>query len=276
MKDFASYNYPIYFILAIYLGCSNPFNDTYVSKLESWPSGQVARVLPVQGDVKLMTSLDIKNDAERMLENGYLLLGRSKFRETQININEAKKFAREINASIVLVERKFADAVTEAVPINEWIPARQETLKSKSVVVSGPNAGKVIETEITKEIQGEFRTKYVPQTMEYYDYAATYWGKLKPPIFGVFVNRLDNESRQRLKSNRGVIVRAVIRDSPAFKADIIPNDIITSFADQAITDIEQLFDLVLLNNGGTVDVEFIRDDVLKKIAIRLNEDRSGR
>jgi|WetSurMetagenome_2_1015567.scaffolds.fasta_scaffold87892_1 hypothetical protein len=250
-------------------GCANPFKDSYMSSLERWPGGEVSRLLPVQGEAKLITSTSMKEDAQRMMENGYLLLGRSKFRDNQVDPARAREVAAEIGASIILFERQYSGTVTDAVPMSEWIPEREVTIREQGIVQGGPDMGQVYDREVTRTVRGEFRTTYVPQTTEYYDFAATYWGKLKPSIFGVLVTALDDEARQRIQSNRGVVIRAVVKNTPAFTADLLRYDVITRFAGEDITDPDQFFDTVVRNAGRKVDVEINRNGVVKTIPVQL-------
>lgn len=253
-------------------GCSNPFKETYRSSLERWPSGEVSRILPAQGKPKLVTSADMRRDVQRMMEGGYLLLGRSRFRSSQVDAAAARTVAEEIGASVVLVEQQYAETITEAVPMSEWIPERQVTIVERGVVRAGPDIGQVYETEVTKTIQGEFRTTHIPQTTDYYEYAATYWAKSKPPIFGVLVRALDDSTRLRIQSNRGVMIRAVITDSPAFHADLLRGDIILRFAGEQIVDPDQFFDTVIRNSGRLVDVEIDRNGERKTIPAQLKAE----
>ncbi|MBK7703847.1 MAG: hypothetical protein IPI34_13645 [bacterium] len=62
-----------------------------------------------------------------MMENGYLLLGRSRFSCSSVDPGGARKQAEEIGAAVVLVATKYADSFTETVPMTEYIPPREET-----------------------------------------------------------------------------------------------------------------------------------------------------
>jgi hypothetical protein len=258
--------------LVLATACANPFHKSYKSSLERWPSGEADRLLPVEGQAKIVTSEDMRKDALRMMEDGYLLLGRSVFRSQEVDPELARKVATENNASVILVARKYADSVTEAVAMSEWIPEREIKTTESGVIQGGANAGQMWERERTTTIQGEFQTEYVPQTTDYYDYAATYWAKSKPPIFGVLVAATNEETRQQLQSNKGVSIRAVIRRSPAFQADLLRGDVITRFAGVEILDPDQFFDTVVENQGKQVDVEFVRNGETKTVSVLLLTD----
>jgi hypothetical protein len=252
--------------------CANPFHKAYRSSLERWPSGEVGRLLPTEGQVKIVTSDDMRKDALRMMEDGYLLLGRSLFRSSEVDLGMARKVATENGASVILIARKYASSMTEAVPMSEWIPEREVKVTETGVIQTGSNGGQTFERETTKKIAGEFRTQYVPQTTDYYDYAATYWAKSKPPIFGVLVAALDEEARQQLQSNRGVSIRAVINRSPAFLADLLRGDVIVRFAGVDIVDPDQFFDTVVQNEGKQVTVDFVRGGEKKTVTVQLLTD----
>ncbi len=259
-------------ILLVVCACANPFRKSYTSSLERWPSGEVGRLLAPEGPAKIVTSNDMRRDAIRMMEDGYLLLGRSVFRSPEVDPKLARKVSEEIGASVILVAQRHATSLTEAVPMSVWIPDREITTTETGVVQGGPNAGQMWERETTKVIEGEFRTQYIPETTDYYDYAATYWAKSKPPIFGVLVAALDERERQQLQSNRGVSVRAVIRRSPAFQSDILRGDILTRIADLDVFDPDQFFDAVVANQGKKVALEYFRNGEKKTIAVQLLTD----
>jgi C-terminal processing protease CtpA/Prc len=262
---------PIAMVLAL-AGCANPYREHYVSTLERWPSGVSTRLLPAAGPVEIVTSTDMRRDAVRMMENGYVLLGRSKFSSTNVDPDGARKQAEEIGAAVVVVSSKYANSVIQSVPMTEYIPPRQETYTESGYVHVTPDSGYWYDREMTRTIEGEFQTAYVPQTTDYYDYAATYWAKSKPPIFGVLVRELSTEQRQELQSNRGVLVRAVIKGSPAFAADFLRDDVITSFAGEVVYEPDRFFELVEAHQGQEVEVELVRRGEPRTVTVRLRRD----
>ncbi|MFH1143824.1 MAG: PDZ domain-containing protein [Candidatus Eisenbacteria bacterium] len=233
--------------------CVNPFRSGYESRLERWPSGEVSRLLPVTEPPRLVTSTNMRDDAIRMMESGYLLLGRSKFSGPHVESKEALDLAKEVGAALVLVQEEYLETVTESVPVTEYVPAREETYTLLS-----DDGGYITGRAVTRRIEGEFKTTYVPETNDYYDHTATYWAKTKPPIFGVLVRELDPETKQALGTNQGVVIVAVINDSPAFTADMLRGDVITRVAGEKVMGPDHFFDLVIANAGNEVPVEVSR------------------
>jgi hypothetical protein len=251
------------------IGCSNPFRETYESRLELWSGAEPSALLPATGPPKLVTSDRLRRDAVRMMENGYVLLGRSQFTGTDIDGRAALAQAEDVGASVVLLQAEYAKTVTEAVPMTEWIPDRTVTYTIVEEVQTGPDAGALVEREVTRTIEGEFQTYYIPETSDYYDVAATFWAKAKAPRFGVLVQPLTNEAKQEIESNRGVMVRTVIIDSPAYEADVLPGDIITRFGDDRVESAAQLFSLIEEHAGEEVSIEVVRDGRRRILTIPL-------
>lgn len=101
----------------------------------------------------------------------------------------------------------------------------------------------------------------------------TDWVKLKPPIFGVHTLELTPELRQKIGSNKGVIVSAVIRNSPAWSADILNGDIITRIGDIEIIDVKTCSKVITDYAGKKVTVEFFRNaqKLTKEITFNNNQ-----
>jgi hypothetical protein len=254
-------------LLAIVMtaGCGgNAFKDSYRSSLERWPNGEVGRLLPATGNVEIVTSNDIERDDLGMMESGYLLLGRSKFEGNEVNPDAAREVARDLGASVVLLKTEYARTVREAIPVERWAPMRRE--ESAHVAgATGSGAGLTI--------HGEFQTKFVRRPVAYYDYAATFWAKSKAPIFGVLVEA----QRAQVESDanrRGVVVRAVIADSPASSAGVRHDDVIVRFAGTEIVDPNQFFDTVVANKGRQVEVEIVRvsESKVQKLQLQLRNE----
>lgn len=244
--------------------CVNPFRGGYESRLERWPSGEASRLLPLTEPPRLVTSSNMREDAIHMMENGYLLLGRSRFTGPQIDSREALALAKEVGAGVVIVQQQYLDTVTENVAVTEYIPPREET-----VTIRHDDGFVITEREVKRQVDGEFKTTYVPTTSDYYEQTATYWALSKPPIFGVLVRALDAETRQALGTNQGVGIVAVINDSPAFKADMLRGDVITRVAGEPIQGPDHFFDLVIAHAGREVAVEVLRDGEPRSFSIAI-------
>ncbi|MEQ1802155.1 MAG: PDZ domain-containing protein [Gammaproteobacteria bacterium] len=71
------------------------------------------------------------------------------------------------------------------------------------------------------------KTTYIPVTVNRSDYAAVYLVKRRY-AFGANFRDLNDEERQELETNQGVVIVAVVDDTPAFRADVLPGDIVSA------------------------------------------------
>ncbi len=91
------------------------------------------------------------------------------------------------------------------------------------------------------------------------DYYAGYWVKAKPPIIGVNVIPLSAEQHRAIGTNSGVLVRVVVIDSPAFKADIFKGDYLMTIGGDPVTSVEDFKSAARAHAGALVDVQILRD-----------------
>src|SRR5438552_328958 len=91
------------FVLLLASGCENPYHKNYLSTIQKWPGGVASRVLKPQGPPKLVTSTNMKEDAHSLLEDGYVLLGRAKFRGAKLDESQALEQGQAVGAWLALV-----------------------------------------------------------------------------------------------------------------------------------------------------------------------------
>lgn len=223
-------------------GCASPFSEFYhdntggqdVTKLPSFETSNAEPIL-TRGD-----SPD--SDIEKMVEDGYGMIGYSSFDigKAIVNEKEALLVARKIHASVVLVNSHYARTVTGTIPI-----------------------------PITSKDGSSVYYLYIPYKIDRFNYFASYWVKMRPPGFGAYVKDLTQEQRARISGGKGVYVNIVFKNSPAFNADIIKGDIILSIASADIYDAKAFVEAVDQNAGEEVEVALSRDgkEIVKKVKL---------
>jgi hypothetical protein len=251
------------------VSCGNPYRSSYLSTLNRQGSWQQSAILPPSGPPRLVTSEDMESDTQRMRENGYLLLGRSQFQSATVDEKQALAQAKTVGAEVVMVNRRFASRVTESVPMTEWIPGQRTDQTEQVVILEEDKKPKVVQRTTTTEVQGEFRTTYVDQSVSYFEFAATYWARMKPPAFGVNVKELSHDAKVELGTNKGVQVRVVLKGSPAYDADLLKDDIILTVNGEDVTDPRGFFALVNKNKGKTVPVTVYRRGQLSTFRVDI-------
>lgn len=102
-------------------------------------------------------------------------------------------------------------------------------------------------------------------------------GKISRGYMGIYLEEVKPEVLEAMDiEEEGVFVTRVVPDSPAEKAGLEDGDLITSFAGEKITSVDQLRWLTASTAPGTkVDLDIIREGKRRKITLRLAE-RPGR
>lgn len=218
---------------------TNPYANGYEKRLDA-PAAK-----PAVGNVKIFRGNDRDVDYGRLLEDGYDLLGASSFKSGDVPPDLAVAHAKNIKADLVMVYSTRFGQIPKAVQI--------DAAKARA------KAG-------NSDIDANLPEMRLVGGMEYsYEYYATFWIKLPPPALGLHVqDRIADDKRA------GVPIIAVIKGSPAAKADIRKGDVVLKIADQEVKNGDALVDAVRRNVGKTVDVTWLRDDILMEKPVTLN------
>lgn len=175
-------------------------------------------------------------DYIHMLEEGFGLIGTSAFNGP----NAGPGFSSN---ALTQAEKVHASAVVEYFP---KYAGRGEPLGNAATIIFGK--------------------------LPTYDYLASYWIKLKSPIFGVYVEELLAELKQKMGNNKGVVVVAVVKNSPAFSAGIIRGDVLKGIGEMDVVDKNTLDEATNKYAGKKTTVIILRDGnkLTKEILFNLN------
>ncbi|MFH1724027.1 MAG: hypothetical protein ABII00_05320, partial [Elusimicrobiota bacterium] len=98
-----------------------------------------------------------------------------------------------------------------------------------------------------------------------------FWKKFDNPVFGAYVADLGPEDRVRLQTNRGLKVRAMMKGSPVFNADIFQDDIITAIDGESPPIARQFYAWVIQKAGQTIELEIRRGDKTIRRSVSLGK-----
>lgn len=198
-------------------------------------------------DTKIYVSNHKDEDNISMLENGYDLIGTSGFSATEASSDLALQHAKAIKADTVLVYRKYESAKTASSKLQL---IKEAAKKSKEIDPNDLEEG--------------------PTQYQYY---ASYWAKLPMPLLGVHIIKLKqiaSEDEQVAKEELGLKVIAVIKESPAAKANIVKGDTLLKIGDVELAKAEDLFAAVKRYAGQTVPVQLERNGADAEVPVALN------
>ncbi len=253
-------------LLFVISGCSNPFTKYYtdlsggVNVLKEQP---LYNFIISKDKPRLLEGSNLEQDAYNMLENGYGNLGFSNFNAGEIDQKQAIEQAKKIHADTVIVYRQYTDTLSGSMPLT--LPDTQTSYHSGSIYGSGGGFATFSGTSTTYGTQ----TTYVPYHVRRYDYLATYWIKFKPSRLGIHFDDLTPELRDKIESNKGIYVVAVVKNSPAFNADLLRNDIIRKFNDIDVNDVAHFSKLLSEYIESNIRLEIIRNGkfIIKNILL---------
>jgi hypothetical protein len=215
----------------------NPYAEAYK------PLEMRAKILPpANPEPKLYKGTDNKEaDYQRMLEQGYDLLGTSNFEAGELPTDLLTTHAKSVGAELVLVTTRRSGDVPASIKIEQM----RKKAKEQNTDTIDPAA--------------------IDQSSVRYTYDASYWVKLAPPIIGLHVRPPGKDEKVQ-----GLVVIAVIKNSPADKALLQELDVIQSIGDELLQTPEALSKAAQRYAGKNVDVIFMRQGNVNKASMTLN------
>ena len=254
----------IIFLLA---GCAAPFSKYYYDQTGGIDVAQAPTVVHTEGKPRLLRGNSVKDDSLKMLEEGYAMIGYSSFNAGNVNEKGALSQAKKVHAAAVIIYSKYTNTVSGAMPLT--LPNTQTSSTSLYGSAYGSGGYANYSGNAYTTTYGT-RTAYIPYSVRRSDYLATYWVKLKKPIFGAHLRELSTETRQELGSNHGMMVNAVIDGSPAFQADILRGDILRKIGNLEIASTGDFQTALKRYQGKSVSVVVFRNGETLVKKLKLN------
>jgi len=232
------------------------------------------------GATEIRSTDDQIRDGTILMRRGYAFLGNSSY-TAGASYNPTEKEIREhaarIGADYVLVSTLSAGSSQAVIPVPQFHPGQTSVTYSSGNINSYASSGGVA-ARGTTNYQASSTTRTAPSTtstlvpisVARYQFDATFWKKSKPPILGVNSDYIPNEVRQSIGRSSGAFLKLIIDDSPAFRANLLPGDVIVQLGDTIIETPLDLNAAVAANAGRTVQLRLIRSNTEKLVQVRLN------
>lgn len=220
-------------ILVVFaLGSTSTFSNFYDPYVDAKSLSNVI-TLKEGEEPKIINSYDISNDYFDILSDNYTCIGNTNFNGPDENLtNDIKIQCKKNGATIVLYNRDYTD--------------------TRSGVYS--YGGNVSSYNVKR-----------------YNYVIYYFVKrIDMPKFGLLLTDMNAEERKNLQRNTGVIVTVVYKNTPAFYANIVRDDIVIRINEHVINNTNDFYRIYdLFNIGDGVDIDFIRNGKTHNIKFRL-------
>lgn len=185
---------------------------------------------------------------------GYFVIGYSSFNGgTGQSESGAIEKAKEVGADLVLIlNPQYAGTRTSVVPIVTPTTSTSYTTGSATAYGSGGTVH-AYGSGTTKTYGSQ--TNYIPISVDRMDYTAVYFVKQKLRM-GLFTRDLDDDERKTNGTNKGVVVRLVVDGSPAYMADLLPDDVITEIDGKPVFGVSGFTEITQSLPRGEISVPF--------------------
>jgi hypothetical protein len=253
------------------IGCTNPYRANYISMGERIPPWIQNRFAPPEKKPQLRFSSDMDFQKENLWEQGYFMVGYSKFDGKTFDDSLALAKAKSVGASIVVIDKKYSKTMEETVPMTIWTP-RTTTEIRENTTFSGAKGKQDVTRRTEVRTGGDPEVTYVPKQVDLFEYKATYWRKVDTIVFGAFVTGLPDNLKKNLQTNKGLLVRNLIIDSPAYQADLIKDDIILKVNNVPVPGVQRFYEKMNTMAGQEIELTVLRDTQTQlNIRVKLNK-----
>lgn len=240
-------NFRTYFCFILFTlfisGCSNIYKENFVPTTSlAWH--QPITPMPRQTSLKLI-KINNKIDLVTWLEKGYFLLGYSHFYDYAENDSSAQSFAEELNAELLILSRQYVGEIQrmETVFTDELCGfSHVHTRRGRYAFVPHYHT----------------RAQTIPQTYNLFNTYAFYLCKGTSDRVGLFLREMNSAEKQKVETNRGAVVIATLKSSPAYHAELLPNDIILKCNDRQFSSLQELVEQ--LTQSGEYHLQIRRND----------------
>lgn len=212
------------------------------------------------------------DDPQRVLDayskRGYAMIGNSSFNSGRAEPEDAAvRQAQQVGADLVLIlNPKYTGSVTSNLPFTT--PTTSTSHSTGMATAYGPGGSVTAYGSGTTTTYGS-TTTYVPVTVNRSDYGAVFFVKHRLG-FGIFSRDLSDAERQEYQSNKGAVVRLVIDNTPAFNADILVGDVVTSIDGVAVATSIAFGELLRERSGKLIALSIMRKGNRIEKSIQLN------
>jgi len=199
---------------------------------------------------------DTQTILDAYARRGYVMIGHAMFNSGRPESEDsAVRQAQEVGADLVLIlNPKYTGSVTSTIPITT--PTSTTSYSTGSATAYGPGGAVTAYGTGTTTTYGS-TTNYVPFTVHRSDYGAVFFVKQRFGL-GLFTRDLTDAERREFQSNKGAAVRSVVDGTPAFDADILVGDVITTVDGVVVSNAKTFNELLRERAGKRVSILIVR------------------
>ena len=258
----------ILFLVSIFgLGCVNPYMKFYSDATGGNGVATNPQVILPTEDPKIFGGTNPTADRISMIEKGYALIGYSSFEGAEVNENSLIEQAVKVNAAVVLSYKNYSHTINGSYSLT--MPDNKTSTTNSSGNVYGDGAIASYDGTSTTTTYGT-KTTEVPYSVARFNYMASFWILMKPRPFGANLIDIPSDLTEKYGTNKGALVEVVVKNSPAFMADILRGDVVKWINGIEIVDTKTAIDILKESAGKSINVILLRNGKTIKKKIKLN------
>lgn len=212
---------------------------------------------------------DLRTVLDPYAKRGYVMIGMSSFNSGRAESeSSAIDHGRTVGADLVLImSPKYTGSVTTSMPLST--PTSSTSHSTGTATAYGPRGPITAYGSGTTTTYGT-STTYVPITVHRSDFGAIFFVKQRF-VLGAFFRDLSDSERQELQSNKGAAILQVANDTPAFNADLLVGDLVTSFDNEPISNGKELSERIGHKRGKMITLSIYRNGKKLEKSVQLNQ-----
>lgn len=263
----------------ILTGCAqNGFNTFYHPNFDPKnPPPAIAgdiRLLDKNENPQVYSSNNIIRDVKIARSRHWVVIGYSTFNGAMGTQDQVLKQAQSLGAPMVIMTSQFTENRTITTPL--FLPNNKTTYYNGTTngQINGSNGYNANYNSNTTGTATTYATTIVPITsvQSRYDQTAVFFARIVKKIrFGLSVIPMTPELQQKYERNTGALVEIVFENTPAFSANILPDDIIIEIDGQTIDSAFSANELMRDTHpaNGISTLKIIRNGTEKIITVQL-------
>lgn len=259
-------------LVLLLTGCASGYKEFYRPAQGASPEAIASLRVAPPPESPLVERGSPVSDSRAVLDayvkRGYVMIGSSMFNSSRSESEDAAvAHGRVVGADLVLIlNPKYTGSATTSMPLTT--PTTSTTYSSGSATAYGPAGSVTAYGSGTSTTYGS-TTTYVPVTVHRSDYGAVYFVKQRFAL-GAYFRDLNDSERQSLQTNRGVVVRLIIDNTPAFNADVLVGDLVTAVDGVQVANVQGVGDLIRQKRGMQITLAISRQGQRIEKVVQLN------
>lgn len=192
-------------------GCTNRYTDHYVDLLDRRAIEDTGFLDTAVSEPRVYRSDDLNGDAISVAEDGYWPIGYASFHAAAGGGSEddAITQARDVGAEIVLLQSEYLTTEVDLRPVT--VP-HYHTFRSQGETVTTTS----------------YSTEWVPYSVDRHTYEGLFFAPIRRAMrpSGILPMDLPRDVAREIEQYQGAWVYAVMKDTPARRANIMAGDVI--------------------------------------------------